>query len=118
MKESTLLEMKKKIESLTNVVQYMINELKNELNNLVNKNQHLYKQLEDEISNTSQLDSKLCYLELDCKEQKKQLKDYKCIIDLFENDKKSFEQTILKLRNKVKELQEQKNNNLIILLTP
>ena len=29
MKESTLLEMKKKIESLTNVVQYMINELKN-----------------------------------------------------------------------------------------
>ena len=27
MKESTLLEMKKKIESLTNVVQYMINEL-------------------------------------------------------------------------------------------
>ena len=29
MKEQTLLEMKKKIESLTNVVQYMINELKN-----------------------------------------------------------------------------------------
>ena len=29
MKESTLLEMKKKVESLTNVVQYMINELKN-----------------------------------------------------------------------------------------
>ena len=27
MKESTLLEMKKKIESLTNVVQYMINEM-------------------------------------------------------------------------------------------
>ena len=27
MKESTLLEMKKKVESLTNVVQYMINEL-------------------------------------------------------------------------------------------
>ena len=27
MKESTLLEMKKKIESLTNVVQYMINEI-------------------------------------------------------------------------------------------
>ena len=27
MKESTLLEMKKKVESLTNVIQYMINEL-------------------------------------------------------------------------------------------
>ena len=43
---------------------------------------------------------------------KKQTKDYKCIIDLFENDKKCYQETISKLRNKIKEFENEQNNNL------
>ena len=110
-KINKITEYKKTIKEL----EVNIDILKNNNDIINSSNEKIKLKLDKFVYENSKLNNNMFQLKEDLEKNEKEINDLKCIINLCENDKILYEKTISKLRNKIKEITNEKQfvyNNL------